>query len=456
MLRPYIRVKLQPAERVHSQPSDENIIWYFVKFLDYLINNHFTRSVAILGLGTAIAQAIPVLSSPILTRLYTPADFGILAVFMALVSSFIPLVCGKYEVAMVLPRSQSQGVHLLGIAFQFSLLISSISMVGLLVFKEELLDLLDTPQLDGWIYLAPLALLFSGTFIALSYFANRQHQYARMAKLKMIRAIAIVTVNIGLGLVGFGFEGLLIGSLAGLFLATCYFFYLYRKQLSIRILVWTNKKSVLSRKYKDYPIYNASTGLLNGITLSLPVFFIAHYYSESVVGYFALVVRVVNAPLSIISASVSQVNLKKIIDLVNGQSEVLPYLYKVALALAGLVTMPTLVIMIFAPEIFVFLFGSQWSEAGVYAQILIPALAVKFVSSTLSSTMGATNNNKYGAMWKICSFVTTFGVLACFAPKGDIMHLLYALLVNDSLLYIFYFYLIVRSAKYPNNINKLH
>jgi len=81
-----------------------------------LRQSHFLKSVATLASGTALAQAIPILVSPILTRLYTPENFGALAVFMAIVSSIAPAVCGKYEVAMVLPQSNRQGIELLGIA----------------------------------------------------------------------------------------------------------------------------------------------------------------------------------------------------------------------------------------------------------------------------------------------------------------------------------------------------
>ena len=80
-----------------------------ISILERLMQSHFLKSIAILASGTALAQAIPIFASPILTRLYTPKKFGMLAVFMAIVSSISPAVCGKYEVAMVLTRSNSQG-----------------------------------------------------------------------------------------------------------------------------------------------------------------------------------------------------------------------------------------------------------------------------------------------------------------------------------------------------------
>ena len=103
-------------------------------------------------------------------------------------------------------------------------------------------------------------------------------------------------------------------------------------------------------------------------------------------------------------------------------------------------------------ELFAVIFGEAWSEAGTYCQILMPALAVRFIASTLSSTLGATNNNRYGAIWKVIAFVTTLVVLALVAPIGDIKILLYAIMINDLLLYAFYFALILKAAKRPRSI----
>ncbi len=423
-----------------------------VKVVACLKSSHFAKNVAVLATGTALAQAIPVLASPILTRLYSPADFGFLAIFMGLVSSFLPAVCGKYDVALVLPKSETQGKHLFGIAVLFAFVISSLFAIFIFVAHDWVTNLLDADQLGGWLYLTPLVLLLAGLFQASSYFANRMKRYKLMAQSKLVQAITTVTVNIFLGLAGVGFVGLLLGNVLAFLLATCYILYAHWPRLSRVIFSDWQKKRILMVRYKDYPIFNGSSSLLNGITQSLPIFFLAHYFPESIVGYFALVLWAANAPLSFISASVSQVNLKKVVDLVNARQNVTPYIYKLTLLLMGVSSVPALLFVLFAPDLFAFIFGESWREAGVYCQILIPALAIRFVVSTLSTTLGATKNNQYGALWKVIAFAATFVVFAWFAPKGDILILLYAALVVDVLLYILYYVFIVAAAKKPKNL----
>ena len=132
------------------------------------MHNHFIKSVAILAGGTALAQAIPILASPVLTRLYTPEHFGTLAIFSALVSSLSPAVCGKYEVAMVLPRSDRQGVELLGVALWVTLILSAGFLFVIILFSSSIISLLKAHNLKGWLYLAPFALFLTGLMTAVT------------------------------------------------------------------------------------------------------------------------------------------------------------------------------------------------------------------------------------------------------------------------------------------------
>lgn len=364
------------------------------------------------------------------------------------------MVCGKYEVAMLLPSSQVQGRHLLGISLQFSLLVSFICLMLIFFFHETVFESLNFSGLDGWIYLMPPALLFTGFFVAMGYYSNRYQHYDRMAKSKLIQALIVVTLNIGLGIMGAGVEGLLIGNFAGLFTASFYLLYLYRKELTLRVLLWGRSKTLLVKRYKDYPLLNASGGLLDGITVAMPIFFLTHYYPESIAGYFALVFRVANAPLSFISTSVSQVNLRKIVSLVNSAKPVQPYILKLTIALCALALIPSLVLMIVAPVLFEIIFGEEWREAGRYAQILMPAIAVRFVASTLSSTLGATKNNHLGLIWKVTAFLVSFTVFAILAPHSEPIQLLKYVVVMDVILYLFYYWLIWKAAGKPRNLIK--
>lgn len=423
-----------------------------INFLKNLRTNEYVVNVLTLMTGTSIAQIIALASSPILTRLYSPTDFGLLAIIMAFVSTFLPAVSGKYEVAMVLPKEEIDGHHLMGISIYFAFILSLLFLFSLLITHKEILALVDSQILGNFIFLAPLILLLSALLSIFTYYANRIKKYNFIAKSKITQALVASLVNIFLGIMGVGFIGLIIGNISALLIANIYIINLEKASFKNDILRLGKRKRELLKNYNDYPLFNATTALLNGATFSLPVFFISHYFPDSIVGFYAVLMKVAGSPISLISSSVSQVNLKKVVDIVSRGNEIEKYLYKLTTNLLLLILLPTIVIIAWAPEIFSFVFGSQWITAGEYAQILMFSISIRFIVSPLSTTLGATKNNRLGAIWKVISFVSTLVVLSLIAPKGNIKLLLYAMLVNDVLLYSFYYCLIIKAARHPQNI----
>jgi len=422
-----------------------------LRLLEKARQSQMVRSAAILATGTAAAQAVAILASPVLTRLYPPEAFGLYATFLALVSSLTPAATGRYEVALMLPRAQRSARELYAVALWFCIALCTL----LALLATTLLGAGLAPSvlsnLGDWALVAPLTLLGVGIFNATSYAANRGSRYRDIARSSVIQATTIATVNIGLGLAGADFSGLIVGNLVGVTVSLLYLVITQRDFIGKVPFACSARKKILVRRYASFPLYNASTGILDGVTANLPVFFIVAYFSPEIAGYFALVIRVLSAPLSLVSSSVSRVNLKKVVDLANRGGDIVGYLKQAALVLLGVSLPAALVFIFWGPPIFAFVFGDNWLEAGDISRILAFALVIKFVSSTLSSTLGATNNNRYGAIWKIIAFVSTSAVLTAGAYTGSVQTFLVALVLNEIAIYSFYFYLILRAARYPKN-----
>jgi lipopolysaccharide exporter len=415
--------------------------------------NSFIRHVVALAGGAGMAQVLMVLASPVLTRLYQPEDFGLFAVLMAIVASLLMGASGKYETAMALPKSNKQGQELLGIAIYFAMIFCALLMTIFVIAKQQIIDFLGVAAMDNWILLAPVLLFIVSLSEILAYYANRDKAFGQIGRSRLIRALSIISVNIILGIMGADFKGLLIGNIIGYSLASVYLIYVQHNKLTISIFSLSAQKGILFRRYIDYPLLNASSGILNGIQFNMPVLFLAHYFPEVVVGYYALVMRVAYTPLLFLSVAISHVNLRKVVELVQEGKPVTPYLHRVTLGLAAIVVIPTIIFILKGPELFAWLFGQNWTAAGEYLQILAISISARFVAFTLSLTLDATRNNKYAAIWKTTAFIMTLAVFIWFAPRGNITELLIASAVNDVLLYIFYYVLILRAAKNPKNFD---
>jgi O-antigen/teichoic acid export membrane protein len=420
--------------------------------LSRIVAGRFARNVAILASGTIAAQVISVLSSPILTRLYSPAEFGFFQVFLALVRSVARSVCGGYETAVVLPPSDGAAKKLLGVAIHFAVAFALLVSVFFLFFGSDVLRVLDAPELEGWVLLAPIQLVLMGLFLSFNHYSLRRRRYDVMAKAKVAQAIFLVVVSIGLGLAGAGFWGLIVGFMAGWFAIVAFLAYPNRDDLGFEDLRWDRRSRAVARRYREFLAFGAPGKLLNGMTLEMPVFFLSHLFPATVVGYYSLVVRVADAPLAVLSQSVSKVHLRKVVDLIQREEAVRPYLLRLAATLASISIVPTILLMVAAPDFFAWLFGPAWREAGAYIRILMPAIAVRFVVSTLSSTLGATENVRLAFFTQATDFVLTALVFLIFGPKGDPRFLLTVFAVAIVGLNLFRFSLIWMAAGHPRNI----
>ena len=422
-----------------------------MKLIDKVRRSELVTNVAVLASGTALAQAISVLASPVLTRLYSPESFGVFATFIALVSTIVPAATGKYEVALMLPPSDRAARELFSVAFWFCLVLClSLFAISSLAYGGNF-NLSSFDDLGLWLLVAPVGLFLSGINNLSGYVANRRSLYRPIATSMILQSCVAVSVNIALGVAGASHEGLIIGNLCGLTAALIYLTVSQAEFLNRVSLMWSLRKSALARRYRSFPIYNASTGVLNGFTTNLPIFMIMAFFDPAIAGYYALVVRVLAAPLSFISSAVSRVNLKKVVDLANSGSDIVGYIYKAAGILLVIAMPPALLFIVWGPPLFSLVFGDEWLYAGRLSQIMALALVARFVSSTLSTTLGATNNNKYGALWKTVAFASTAIVLYAAAQTQSVDVFILAMVINEVVIYSLYFYLILLAARNPKN-----
>ncbi len=412
------------------------------------MNSTFFRSVATLSLGTILAQLVMIIAAPILTRLYTPVDFGLAALFAAIVSSVAPAICGKYEVAVVVVKSIQKSKQLLGIAIITAITGGFIAFFSIYFFEGPLSNLFDLDRLGIWALAVPFALFSTGVLASLNYYSNRVQDYRTISQSKVLIATIGVIVSITLGAFDL-YYGLLLSSIVATTSVSLWLIYRYRLTLRTSVLRNFRRKRIIAWRHREFPIYSASTGLLDGITQALPVFFLSRYFPDSTVGYYALMLRVAMAPISFVSSSVSQVNLKKIADLVNQGNAVRPYLLRVTLLLTATVLPISLVLIFFAPTLFSIIFGEEWRLSGTYLQIIMPAIAVQFIASTVSTTFGATGNNRLGAIWKLTAFIVTFSMFTIVTPRVNASGIFIAILTTNLVLYGLYYFLAWRAAGQP-------
>jgi O-antigen/teichoic acid export membrane protein len=370
-----------------------------------------SRNILTLMTGTTIAQAIPIAISPILTRIYTPEDFGIFALYMSLLSIVAVIATGRYELAVMLPKNKKESINIVAISFLISFIISICLFVLVLFFNKEITLLIGTPEISNWLYLMPLSVFLVGSYQSLNYWNNKNKQYKTMAKSKIYQSVSVGTTNLTLGFIEFSKFGLIIGQLFGQIIA---FFILLKSFIKSDINYLQNinrlKMFSLFKKYKDFPKINMPHAFLNTMSSELPVLMISKFFNNSNVGFYSLANLIIVAPMGIVSSSYSQVFLQKISELKNNnfRNEEVVF-FKNTLYKLLIFSFPVFFIVFFIIEdIFKIVFGSEWIIAGTYSMILIPMLYFRFTGSIISSVVLVYNKQKKAFYIEVLNTILRF------------------------------------------------
>ena len=165
--------------------------------------------------GTTIAQAIPIAISPILTRIYTPEDFGIFALYISFSSIFSIIATGRYELAIMLPKKDSDAINIVVISFFMSFIISFIAFLLIVFFNQPIASFLGNKEISSWLYLIPVSVLLTGMYQSFNYWNNRHKRYKQLAFSKVVQSGTSATSNLGMGFNDFGSSGLIFSFVFG-------------------------------------------------------------------------------------------------------------------------------------------------------------------------------------------------------------------------------------------------
>ncbi|HFU75306.1 MAG TPA: lipopolysaccharide biosynthesis protein [Arcobacter sp.] len=409
--------------------------------------SEFSRNVLTLMTGTTIAQAIPIAISPILTRIYTPEDFGVFALFIAITGLFSVVASGRYELALMLPKKEEDALNIFALGLVLILGLSSLLLLSILILHQYLVGILKNDAIGTWLYFIPLAVFFIGLFNLLSYYNNRMENYKDIAHATIVKSIILAVVQIVVGLMKSGAMGLISGQLASSFFANLRLLKNIVTTHNIWHIVSKIKMIALAKKYKDFPKFQAPHALLNTFSTYIPVYLFTPFFGLTVVGLYTLSTRIVLSPMMIIAGASAKVYNQKVTQLYNKKEDAYGFTVRFLRSLVEKILIPFVVIVVFSPDIFAFVFGEDWREAGVYTQILAPWLMLAVIGSTVSFIPNLINMQKKAFIVSIVLSIITLISLYIGVLVNNIYILLMLLSLSNSIIIIYNFSWMLRALK---------
>lgn len=375
----------------------------------------FLRGVGVLAGGSAGVQALMLLAAPLLTRLYTPGDFGVLAVYAGLLSVISVIACLRYEIAIPLPKTDVAAFNIMFLCFLTLTAVTLILALPILFFRTELVSALGLEAVADFTWLIPVGVYAIGLYSILNYWAIRKKSFKDIALTRLSQALT--TLSIQVGLFKFGAMSLVSGQAAGQGAGA---FRLLQK-LDIkrfRRSIRAKRVRLLAYRYRNFPLFSTWTGFFNTLGNQLPPIMFAAFFSSGIAGLYALAHRVTSVPASVIGQSVANVFLSSAPEARRcGTLDGL--LFNVVHALALLAFPAGMFLVINSEFLFAIVFGESWRDAGLYAAILVPMLAMAFITAPVTTLCAVLDRQVAGAVFQFLMMAVRVGSIVFGVQVSD-------------------------------------
>lgn len=374
----------------------------------YLPKGGFSRNVVTLMTGTTLAQALPVAISPILTRLYTPNEFGVFAIYLACVSILAILATGRYELAIMVPKKDKDAAALVVIAFLIGLLISFCIFCVVYVFNDYIAALFNFGDHSGLLYWVPVSVMLTAGYQSLNYWCNRNGYYKHMSSARVAQGVSMSGIHVAAGFARQGLIGLIAGAVAGHM--AVFFLMLFTTIKKDRGHFDNLSKAYLysvARRYVDFPKYLVLAHSLNVASFQLPVMLLGSFFGSGVAGFFMLTQRVIGAPMSIVAGAIGDVFRQEASKAYAETGKCDEIYVRAFRRLFFIAVVPFVVFFVLAPDFFSLVFGDEWEVSGSYARILMPMFFMQFITSPLSSMYMIAQKQRIDLAWQFSLFSLT-------------------------------------------------
>ena len=410
----------------------------------YLEGSYLLRNASILMSGVVSAQLIAMLTMPLITRIYSPDQFAVLAVFSALLNILGGVACLRFEIAIPLPERKADGDALLTLALISAIVISTITSILLMMYGENILFQYGERRLLAFYWMIPLSVLFVGVYQALRYYAIRLGDFSGVAKNRLVQVIGCSTVQIALGLLGSGAIGLLIGQIVnqsagilGLARNTGYRRN-YRNALNIETL------SKAFRAYNQFPKYSVIETLANNLGSQAPILIIGAYADSNEVAYLSLAIFAISAPMGLIGNSLSQAFLSKASEEFRA-GRLREFSLDAVNLLIKFCAGPIICAGLLAPLLFPLVFGAPWARSGYIVSWMTGAFLLQIISSPISILLHVTSHLRTALVLQL------FGAIIRVAPVLAVVQLnptwsAETFALSSAFFYLVYFAVICRIA----------
>lgn len=380
--------------------------------INFLTKTDVKKNLTISILGVGIGQLIHLLSTPFISRIYTPEQFGQFALFLSIMGVLSSISLMKFDFAII--TGEKDDIP------KINKLIQKICLfVFIATFILFLLSYFFNDEYKLMLFFCCMAVFAFNRYWTFRAILNRYKKFKELAISKILENIINAASTIVIGLLHFKEIGLFIGKILGLVIAS---FYLNKKNKT-KLLNFKGSLLGTFNKYIKYPKYSFPAELVANFNFNISIFLFTYFFSAIEVGFIGLTSRVLSVPVNFVSISFLDV-FKQKADQDYKESNRFNTIYLKFLAVLIIVAIIISSIMFFGgPVLFELVFGKEWYKAGVYAKYIAILYSMRFISTPLSFGFEVTGRNHINLIFQSTYLILGISsiIISYYLTRDDVL-----------------------------------
>jgi O-antigen/teichoic acid export membrane protein len=345
------------------------------------------QGIVTLAGGNSLAQLVTLAVAPILTRLYSPADYGTLTVLVAVVSVLAILATGRFHLAIPLPESVLQARHLLGMALSLTAFCSMLIALLVWAYADRIFAALGIPAAAAYWWFIPVAMAGIAVYETLYHWALRLREFRLLTRTRVTQAITGSATSVGMGFSSPGPFGLLLGALlfqaAGILRLAR--FARVRPMATEAVTVLAPGFTSTVRAFVSFASFSCLAAFLNTLGVALAPVLLARLYGEDAGGSYGFAYRLITVPMLLVGNAISQVFLAEAAPNLASRPEYIRHLHQAITKRTVWFAAALIAVGMLSPFLFPLVFGARWAQAGIFAAWMTLFCAAQLVVSPVSN-----------------------------------------------------------------------
>lgn len=415
----------------------------------YLGKSRYKRNIVRMVGARVISQLIPIIISPLLTRIYTPTEFGVFEVYLTVVSIAGIISNGRYALAILLPEKDEDSRVLALFSVVITALFTILFGIILYIFKNDFFALLNIESIKQHLPLLAINIFFFGVAEVFFLLELRRKKYKKIALNVIAQSSAMVISRVLFGFMGMGTSGLILSYLIGYIVSTLLL--LYKIELTVSLEVFKNNVIELAKKYINFPKFSLLSDGMQNVTNLSPTILLNKYFGNDIAGYFSLSDKILGSPLWFVTSSVGDVYRQEGSEQFRLKGSCKDIFVKTVRSLFFFGIVPFLLIFLIVPLLIPFVFGSDWTMTGTFVRIFSLMYFTAFLANPILYTVNILDKQKYSVVFQIMKLIS---ILIAFVVGVYFENFIMTLVVWSVLVSISNVFILYVSYRLVSKINK--